>query len=213
MRSSMTGLVAVAVVTALTAGCALNKTEKGAIIGAGAGGAVGAVVGNATGSTVRGAIIGAVVGGAAGAVIGHQMDKQAEELAYDLPGATVQRVGEGIAVTFPDGLLFGFDSDQLKPAARDNLRKFAASLTRYPNTRTLIVGHTDSQGSDAYNMGLSERRAESASRFITAEGIDHLRIGTAGRGESEPIATNDSDDGRRQNRRVEVAIYANQASG
>jgi outer membrane protein OmpA-like peptidoglycan-associated protein len=196
----------------LAAGCAMNKAEKGAIIGAGAGGAVGAVIGKATGSTVRGAIIGAAVGGVAGAVIGHQMDKQAEELAYDLPGATVQRVGEGITVTFPEGLLFGFDSDQLAPAARDNLRRFAASLQKYPNTRTLIVGHTDSDGSAAYNMDLSDRRALSAMGFICGEGVDRARVTTAGRGETEPIATNSSDDGRRQNRRVEIAIYSNAAA-
>jgi outer membrane protein OmpA-like peptidoglycan-associated protein len=196
----------------LAAGCAMNKAEKGAIIGAGAGGAVGAVIGKATGSTVRGAIIGAAVGGVAGAVIGHQMDKQAEELAYDIPGATVQRVGEGITVTFPEGLLFGFDSDQLAPEARDNLRRFAASLQKYPNTRTLIVGHTDSDGSASYNMDLSERRALSAEAFICGEGVLRARVTTAGRGETEPIATNSSDDGRRQNRRVEIAIFSNSAA-
>ncbi len=213
MRRSLTGTFTVAALVSLAAGCALNKAEQGAIIGAGAGGAAGAVIGNATGSTVRGAIIGAAVGGAAGAIIGHQMDKQAQELAYELPGATVQRIGEGIAVTFPEGLLFGFDSDQLMPAARDNLRKFAASLQKYPNTRTMIVGHTDSQGSAEYNMGLSNRRAESAASFIAGEGIDRARLGTAGRGEAEPIATNETDAGRQQNRRVEVAIYANPAAG
>ena len=208
MKRSLAGILLVSAVISLAVGCAMNKTEKGAIIGAGAGGAVGAVIGNATGSTVRGAIIGAVVGGAAGALIGHQMDKQAQELAYDLPGATVQRVGEGIAVTFPEGLLFGFDSDQLMTAARDNLRKFAASLAKYPDTRTLIVGHTDSQGSADYNMDLSNRRAQSAANFITGEGVDRARISTAGRGETEPIATNDTDAGRQLNRRVEIAIYA-----
>lgn len=188
-------------------GCA-TKAQTGAIIGAGAGGAVGAAVGKATGSTVRGAIIGAAVGGMAGAAIGHQMDKQAQELAADIPGATVQRVGEGIAVTFPEGLLFGFDSDQVGPGARDNLRKLAASLKKYPNTRTLIVGHTDSKGSGRYNMDLSDRRAQAAANFIAGEGIERSRVSTAGRGETEPIAGNGSDDGRRQNRRVEVAIFA-----
>lgn len=201
-------LKVVALVT-LAAGCALNKAEKGAIIGAGAGGVAGAVIGKATGSTVRGAIIGAAVGGVAGAVIGHQMDKQAEELAYELPGATVQRVGEGIAITFPEGLLFGYDSDQVTAAARDNLRKFATSLNKYPNTRTLIVGHTDSDGRAEYNMDLSDRRALSAAGFISAQGVDRARISTTGRGEAEPIATNTSDAGRQQNRRVEIAIYAN----
>jgi outer membrane protein OmpA-like peptidoglycan-associated protein len=212
MQRSVAGVLSLAALASLAVGCAMNKAEKGAIIGAGAGGAVGAVIGNATGSTVRGAIIGAAVGGVAGAVIGHQMDKQAQELAYELPGATVQRVGEGITVTFPDGLLFGFDSDQLAPAAQGNLRSFAASLKKYPNTRTLIVGHTDSEGSAEYNMDLSDRRASSAANFITAEGIDRARISTAGRGEAEPIATNTSDEGRRQNRRVEVAIYADAAT-
>jgi len=213
MKRSLAGVLTLAALVPLAVGCAMNKTAKGAIIGAGAGGAAGAVIGHATGSTVRGAIIGAAVGGAAGAIIGHQMDKQAQELAYDLPGATVSRVGEGIAVTFPDGVLFGYDSDQLQPAARDNMRRFAASLQKYPNTRTLIVGHTDSDGSSAYNMDLSDRRALSAANFIAAEGVDRARITTAGRGEAEPIATNGTDAGRQQNRRVEVAIYAKDATG
>jgi len=213
MKRSLAGVLTLVALVPLAAGCAMNKTAKGAIIGAGAGGAAGAVIGHATGSTVRGAIIGAAVGGAAGAIIGHQMDKQAQELAYDLPGATVSRVGEGIAVTFPDGVLFAYDSDQLQPAARDNMRRFAASLQKYPNTRTLIVGHTDSDGSSAYNLDLSDRRALSAASFIAAEGVDRARITTAGRGEAEPIATNGTDAGRQQNRRVEVAIYAKDATG
>jgi outer membrane protein OmpA-like peptidoglycan-associated protein len=196
----------------LAAGCALNKAQQGAIIGAGAGGAVGAVVGHATGSTVRGAVIGAAVGGVAGAVIGNQMDKQAQELAYEIPGATVQRVGEGITVTFPEGTLFPYGSDQLMPAARDNMSRFAASLAKYPNTRAMIVGHTDSRGSSAYNLDLSERRSQATAGFIVAEGIDRARLSTAGRGESEPIATNDTEAGRQLNRRVEVAIFADQAA-
>jgi outer membrane protein OmpA-like peptidoglycan-associated protein len=207
MRRSLAGVLTLAALS-LAVGCAMNKAEKGAIIGAGAGGAAGAVIGHATGSTVRGAIIGAAVGGVTGALIGHQMDKQAAELAYDLPGATVQRVGEGITVTFPDGLLFGFDSDQLGSAAQDNLSKFAASMKKYPNTRTLIVGHTDSDGSTAYNLDLSTRRALSAASFVAGAGIDRTRICTAGRGESEPIASNAEAEGRRQNRRVEIAIYS-----
>jgi outer membrane protein OmpA-like peptidoglycan-associated protein len=213
MKRSLAGMLALTAVASLAVRCAMNKAEQGAIVGAGAGGVAGAVIGKATGSTVRGAIIGAAVGGVAGAVIGHQMDKQAQELAYELPGATVQRVGEGITVTFPEGLLFGFDSDQLGSSARDNLRKFASSLNKYPNTRTLIVGHTDSDGGSAYNLGLSDRRAQSAASFISAEGVDRTRISTAGRGETEPIATNDTDDGRRQNRRVEIAIYTNAGNG
>lgn len=212
MKRSLAGVLVLAALVPLAAGCA-TKSQTGAIIGAGAGGAAGAVIGKATGSTVRGAIIGAAVGGVAGAVIGHQMDKNAEELAYELPGATVQRIGEGIAVTFPEGLLFGFDSDRITTGASENLRKLAASLNKYPNTRMLIVGHTDSDGSADYNMDLSNRRAVAAANFIAGEGIDRARVGTAGRGETEPIATNSSDDGRRQNRRVEIAIYATAAAG
>jgi len=209
MRRSLAGVLTLAALMPLAAGCAMNKAEKGATIGVVGGAAVGAAIGKATGNTVRGAIIGAAVGGIAGGLIGHEMDKQAAELAYDMPGAVVQRVGEGITVTFPDGLLFGYDSDQLTAEARDNLRKFAASLQKYPNTRTLIVGHTDSDGTAAYNMDLSDRRSYSASTFICGEGVNRARVTTAGRGESEPIATDSSDEGRRLNRRIEIAIFAN----
>jgi outer membrane protein OmpA-like peptidoglycan-associated protein len=116
-------------------------------------------------------------------------------------------------VTFPAGLLFGFGSDHLRSAASDDLRELAASLKKYPVTRMLIVGHTDSDGSARYNRDLSNRRASSAANFITGEGVDRARISTAGRGATEPIATNDSDDGRRQNRRVEIAIYTNAGTG
>ena len=170
----------------------------------------GAVIGNQTGSTARGAIIGAVVGGAAGAIIGHQMDQQAKELKQNIPGATVTRVGEGIAVTFASGLLYDFDSDIIRPTAADNLRALAASLGKYPNTDLLIVGHTDATGSDSYNQGLSQRRASSAANFLIGEGVAPTRLRSTGRGESEPIASNDTESGQAQNRRVEVAIYANE---
>jgi len=190
-------------------GCSsLNKKERGAIIGATAGGVVGGVIGNQTGSTARGAIIGAVVGGAAGAIIGHQMDKQAQELKQNIPGATVERVGEGIQVTFASGLMFDFDSDDLRPEARKNLDALATSLKEYDNSNLLIVGHTDDVGSDTYNLGLSERRANSAARFLASRGV--TRMDTRGRGEREPVASNDTDEGRQRNRRVEVAIYASE---
>jgi len=212
MKRSTKALLALLALLPLSASCAsLSRKEKGAIIGAGAGAAGGAVVGKVTGSTTRGAIIGAIVGGAAGAIIGHQMDQQAKELAYDLPGATVQRVGEGIAVTFPDGLLFAYDSDQILAGARANLDRFAASMSKYPGTRAMIVGYTDETGTAEYNQGLSERRAQSAAAVLSGQGIDAARLGTIGRGETEPIADNLTDAGRQQNRRVEVAIYADEA--
>jgi outer membrane protein OmpA-like peptidoglycan-associated protein len=190
-------------------GCASwGNREKGAVIGAAAGAGVGAAIGK----SAKGAIIGAVVGGAAGAVIGHQMDQQAKELEQNIPGATVTRVGEGIAVSFASGLLYDFDSDRIKPTAAENLKTLAASLGKYPNTDVLIVGHTDATGSDSYNMGLSERRATSAQNFLVGEGVAPSRLRSAGRGETEPIASNDNEAGMAQNRRVEVAIYASEAA-
>ncbi len=194
-------------------GCASwNRKQKGAAVGAAAGAGVGAIIGNQTGSTARGAIIGAVVGGTVGAIIGHQMDQQAKEIQQNIPGAVVTRVGEGIAVTFASGLLYDFDSDAIRADAAQNLRTLAASLDKYPNTDILIVGHTDAVGSDSYNQGLSQRRASSASNFLTSQGVSAGRLRSAGRGETEPIASNDDESGRQLNRRVEVAIYANAAA-
>ena len=195
----------------LSACASMSKKEQGAATGAGAGAVIGGIIGNQTGSTARGAIIGAIVGGAAGAVIGHQMDQQAKEIDASIPGANVERVGEGIQVTFASGLLFAYDSDQVLPAAQANLTELANSLKKYPDSQLLIVGHTDNAGTDAYNQGLSQRRADAAAAYLTTQGVARSRIQTSGRGESEPVATNDSDSGRQQNRRVEVAIYASEA--
>ena len=188
----------------------MSRTEKGAAAGAGAGAVIGGVVGKKYGDTAKGAIIGAAVGGVAGAVIGRQMDKQARELEQELEGAEVDRVGEGIAIKFDSGILFDFNSADLRPAARDNLVELAQSLKEYPNTDAMIVGHTDAVGSDDYNLGLSQRRAESAVQYLVSQGISRSRLTTIGKGEREPVASNDTDYGRQQNRRVEVAIYANE---
>ena len=201
-------LLAAAGTIGISACASMNQKERGAVIGAGAGAAIGGVIGNQTGSTARGAIIGAVVGGAAGAIIGHQMDQQAKEIDQSIPGAKVERVGEGIQVTFESGLLFDFDSDVIKPTAASNLQELARSLNKFGNSNILIVGHTDSQGDDAYNMALSQRRANSASAYLQSQGVPSSRVSTSGRGEAEPVASNDTDAGRAQNRRVEIAIYA-----
>jgi outer membrane protein OmpA-like peptidoglycan-associated protein len=195
----------------MSACASLNKKEEGAIIGATAGAAVGGVIGNQTGSTARGAIIGAVVGGTAGAIIGHQMDQQAKELSQNIKGATVERVGEGIQVTFASGLLFAFDSDSIQAAAGTNLRELASSLQKYPDSQLLIVGHTDNVGDDSYNQALSQRRSNSAATYLAAQGVARTRLAATGKGESEPVTTNETDAGRQQNRRVEVAIYASEA--
>jgi len=201
-----TVLVAIAL---LTAACAsTNRKEQGAVIGTVAGATIGGVIGNNTGSTARGAIIGAVVGGTAGAVIGHQMDQQAKELKLEIPGAIVERVGEGIQVTFASGLLYDFDSDVIRVEAGQNLQSLASSLKKYPNTQLLIVGHTDALGTTAYNQDLSARRASSASRYLTVQGLGATRIQTSGKGELEPLAVNGTEAGRQLNRRIEVAIFA-----
>ncbi len=193
-------------------GCAsMSKTQEGAVIGGSTGAVLGGIIGNQTGSTARGAIIGAAVGGAAGALIGRQMDQQAEALEEELPGATVERVGEGIQVTFDSGILFDFDSYALRQTARDNLANLAASLNRYPDSEVLIVGHTDSRGDDAYNQRLSENRSGSARDYLVQQGVAASRIRAVGMGESEPVASNDTDAGRQENRRVEVAIFASEA--
>lgn len=189
----------------------MTRSQKGAVIGASAGAAVGGAVGRANGSTAKGAIIGAAVGGVAGAVIGAQMDRQAKELEQNIPGAVVERVGEGIQVTFESGLLYDFDSDRIKPTAASNLRNLARSLDKYPNTDLFIVGHTDDVGPDSYNLSLSQRRAQSAAHFLAEQGVAMSRLRTTGLGEAEPVAPNTSEAGREKNRRVEIAIYASQA--
>lgn len=208
-RLARRSVMCLVIALALSACAALSKKEQGAIIGAGAGGAVGAVIGNQTGSTTRGAIIGAVVGGVAGTIIGNQMDQQAKELKQNIPGATVARIGEGIQVTFASGLLYDFDSDVVRAISAENLRNLAASLGKYPNTDLLIVGYTDSEGTSDYNLALSERRAMAVSSFLANQGVTVARLRTAGRGEMEPVSTNDTEVGRQMNRRVEVAIFAN----
>jgi len=198
----------VAVTLASTACASMSNKEKGAVVGAAAGGAVGGMVGKNNGSTARGAIIGAVVGGAAGAIIGHQMDQQAKELKLEIPGATIERVGEGIQVTFASGLLYDFDSDAIRSEAGLNLRNLALSLKKYANTTLLIVGHTDTVGSSAYNQDLSWRRASSASAYLTGQGISSDRLNALGRGELEPLGSNETEAGRQTNRRIEVAIVS-----
>jgi outer membrane protein OmpA-like peptidoglycan-associated protein len=192
-----------------SAGCAsLNNKEKGGAIGAAGGAVVGGVIGKATGSTVRGAIIGAAVGGTAGVIIGHQMDQKAKAIQASVPGAEVTRVGEGLVVTFDSGLLFDFDSSVLRPESRANLDNLASNLSSFGDSKLLLVGHTDAQGADAYNQQLSQRRSAAVASYLESHGVSPARVETAGRGEAEPVASNDTEAGRQQNRRVEIAVYA-----
>lgn len=191
-------------------GCSsLNKTQKGAAIGAGAGGTIGALIGHSAGNTALGAIIGGAVGGTAGALIGHKMDKQAAEIKQTVPGATVVRQGEGILVKFDSGILFDVDKTDLKAAAKSNLTNLAASLQNNAQTNITIIGHTDTTGTASHNMDLSIRRAEAVRSYITANNVSSSRLSTLGKGSTEPIASNSTASGRTQNRRVEIVIVAN----
>lgn len=173
------------------------------------GGAIGGAIGHRSDNTVVGAIIGATVGGAAGALIGRQMDKQAEELRKDLEGAQVERVGEGILITFESGLVFDTESYALRETTKTNLVDLAETLKKYDDTNILIEGHTDKTGADDYNQKLSENRADAVENFLVEKEIKNSRITTKGYGESQPLDNTDTEAGRQKNRRVEVAIYAN----
>ncbi len=197
--------------TFIFAGCATwNKTQKGAVIGTAAGGAAGAVIGRTSGNTALGAIIGAAVGGASGAVIGRQMDKQAEEIKESVPDAKVERVGEGIVVEFSNNVLFAFDRSNLSSDAKTNLDKLVVVLNTYPDTNIEVQGHTDSKGSETYNQTLSEQRANKVSSYLSGRGIIYDRFSIKGFGEDLPKYSNDTAEGRSQNRRVEFLITANE---
>jgi outer membrane protein OmpA-like peptidoglycan-associated protein len=211
MKTTGALMTRILAVTILLSGCkSMNKTQKGAVIGTAGGAAAGAVIGKAAGNTALGAIIGAAVGGVTGAVIGKKMDKQAKEIEQEVPGANVERVGEGIVVEFKEKILFGFDQSDLSSSAEGNLRKLADVLQKYPDTDIEIQGHTDNKGTDAYNQSLSQRRASAVANYLRGQGVGSSRIVTKGYGESAPVASNDSDDGRAQNRRVNFLITANE---
>lgn len=191
-------------------GCSqFKKREKGAIIGAAAGGAVGAVIGNRAGSTATGAILGAVIGGAAGAYIGNRMDQAAAEMERDLEGARVERVGEGIKITWASGILFDVNKSDLRPVAQQNITDLARILQKYENTEVLVEGHTDTTGTEEWNMELSKRRAESVGNYLYTQGINADRLKLVGYGELQPTTTENTREGLQANRRVEIAIYAN----
>lgn len=190
-------------------GCKASRSVKGGAIGAGVGGAIGSVIGHKAGNTAVGAIIGAAVGGTTGALIGRHMDKQAEELKNDLEGATVQRVGEGVLVTFTDGLQFDINSADLRAGDQGNIADLAEVLNKYEETEILVEGHTDSTGPADFNQKLSDRRAETVRRSLIEQGVAANRLSSVGYGPSQPLADNATVEGRQINRRVEVAIYAN----
>lgn len=204
-------ILCVSMIGLVNQGCkSWSKTAKGGAIGAASGALAGAVIGKAAGNTVTGTIIGAAVGGAAGAAIGNYMDRQTEELRKELKNAKVERVGEGIKITFDSGILFDFDSSELRSASKENIQNLTDVLKDYEDTEILFAGHTDSQGSEEYNQQLSERRAKSVALYTAQQGVDAERMIIQGYGESNPVADNSTEAGRQQNRRVEIAIYANE---
>lgn len=191
-----------------------NNTQKGAAIGTAAGAVIGGIVGNNIGkggNAPLGAVLGGVVGGVAGGVIGDKMDKQAKEIKETLPGAEVERVGEGIKVTLNENTVnFDFNSANLTTLAKSNLDKLVTVLKNNPDTNINIYGHTDSIGTDAVNLRISSQRAAAVKNYFVANGISASRMFTEGLGKSSPIASNDTDAGRAKNRRVEFAITANE---
>ena len=211
MKTLQRSVFTIVLASMIIAGCkSMNKTQKGAAIGTAGGAAAGAVIGRAAGTTALGSIIGAAVGGVTGAVIGRKMDKQAEEIEKNVPGAKVERVGEGIVVDFSEKILFAYDKSDLTSSAEANLDKLVTILKEYPDTNIEVQGHTDSNGSDDYNMKLSERRASEVSAYLRGRGVAGSRLTTKGYGESAPVADNGSDEGRAQNRRVTFLITANE---
>ncbi|MCW3462735.1 OmpA family protein [Chitinophaga nivalis] len=213
MMKKINVLVAVVLSVTMLFSCktwqSMDNTKKGAAIGVTGGAAAGAIIGKAAGNTALGAIIGAALGGAGGALIGKKMDKQAQEIKNEVPNATVERVGEGINVTFDAGVLFGFDKSDLSAVAKENIRQLAAVLNKYPDTYVRVEGHTDDKGTDAYNMGLSERRTNSVVAYLKSQGVAGNRIQGFWYGKSQPKVPNDSDANRATNRRCEFSIFAN----
>jgi len=209
MRRTLVGILTICLVMFSFSCASMNKTAKGAVIGAAGGAVVGGVIGKIAGNTLLGAIAGAAVGGAAGAYIGRQMDKQAAEMRRDLQGAKIERVGEAIKITFDSGLLFDVNKYDLRDVSRENLSKLAAILNKYPDTNILVEGHTDSTGTREINQPLSENRAKSVAAYIAQLNVQSARFTVHGYGPNQPIGDNGTLEGRQQNRRVDLAIMAN----
>ena len=218
MRTSLNRIFAIVLTGTIFFGCDAvrnaNNKQKGAEIGATGGAVVGGVIGNnvGEGNTALGAIIGGVVGGAAGAYIGDRMDEQAKKIEEEIPGAEVERVGEGINVTFDEtsGVYFDTEEYSIEGESREALTELADIFKEYPNTNILVEGHTDNTGSDAYNLTLSKNRAQAVTTFLVNNGISQGRIETKWYGESQPKYDNSTVEGRSKNRRVELAIVANE---
>ncbi|WP_428225626.1 OmpA family protein [Flavobacterium sp.] len=190
-----------------------NNTQRGAALGTVAGAVLGGVLGNNIGkggNGALGAVLGGVIGGVAGGVIGNKMDRQARKIGEALPGAQVERVGEGIKLTLGENSVnFDFNKATLTPKAKANLDKLVPVFKEYADTDIKIYGYTDDKGADEYNLKLSENRSNAVKNYLASKGLNASRFVTVGMGEADPLVSNDSDAGRAQNRRVEFAITAN----
>lgn len=206
-RNQFLSLILIASISLAFIGCKSSNAVKGGAIGGTAGGVIGGLI--SKNNTATGIIVGAAIGGSAGALIGREMDKQAEELRRDLKGAKVERVGEGIKITFDSGILFAVDQATLNSNSKTNLDNLATTLKKYPDTKVVIEGHTDDTGTNEYNQTLSQRRASTVEQFLSNSGVANKRIRSQGFGEEMPAVPNTSAAARAQNRRVEVAIFAN----
>ncbi len=193
-----------------------NNAQKGAVIGTAGGAILGAIIGNNAGKGGKGeigAVIGGVVGGTAGVLIGNKMDKQAQKIEEEIPGAKVERIEDGILVTFDEnsGVHFETEKYNITPTSDVMLTKLANILKEYPDTNVLVVGHTDSSGAASYNMTLSEKRAYAVTNyFVQSKGLSSSRFTTTWFGEDQPIADNSTAEGRAKNRRVNIAIVPNE---
>ncbi|WP_179339380.1 OmpA family protein [Winogradskyella ludwigii] len=193
-----------------------NNKQKGAAIGAAGGALLGAIIGNNIGKSGKGelgAVIGGVVGGGAGVLIGNKMDKQAQDIEQEIPGAIVERVDDGIVITFDEqsGVYFDTEKYNINTKSQESLNKLAAVFLEYPDTNILVVGHTDSSGNDAYNMTLSKNRAEAVTNYLSGKGLSNGRFTTHWFGEEQPTNDNSTAEGRSKNRRVNIAIVPNEA--
>lgn len=187
----------------------ISNTTGGALLGAGGGAVAGAIVGSATGADPRvAALIGAGIGGLTGAAIGNYMDQQEAELRAQLQGTgvSVTRVGQQIILNMPSNITFDVDSARVQPRFNETLISVALVLRKFNKTIIDVYGHTDSTGSDAHNQDLSQRRAVAVATVLADQGVDRRRFFIEGRGESDPIASNATESGRAQNRRVEIQL-------
>ena len=201
-------LLSVTVVAVLLSGCEMNNTGKGAAIGAAAGGVLGKATGNHKDKRI---FIGAAIGALAGAAVGDYMDKQEEAFRDELAGSGVEvvREGDNLRLVMPSNITFATDQSYISTGFNDTLNAIAKVMNKYEKTYLSVEGHTDSTGQDSYNMNLSRERAQSVKAYLANQDIMAARISTSGFGETRPIATNDTANGRAKNRRVEIQIVPN----